>query len=281
MSISILNNTSASQVAADLSRTSLAHQESLAKLSSGSRIQKFSDDAGGIAVSIKMTSALHRNSACQANVSNAISYLQTQAGGLKMLGNVFTRMSELVVMMRDSTKSSSDLDNYVSEMAELAFEVDKLRNEQFNGIDLFNHGGNPHPLTVQLSEDGAQTLDMAFPDLGTTLMENIISSSNSRSTIDPQGNSGGLTAQAYQNALEAVSTAMAQNGALQSRLGFALDSLMVNHNSAEAANSRIYDLDVAAETTHLSRTSVMLESGAKMLNQANTASQTALKLIQQ
>ena len=81
--------------------------------------------------------------------------------------------------------------------------------------------------------------------------------------------------------MEEVSTLMADNGAQQSRLGFALDSLMTNHVNGESANSRIYDVDVAAETSRLSKTSLLVEAGSKMLAQANSNSQIALKLIQQ
>jgi ribonuclease E len=48
----------------------------------------------------------------------------------------------------------------------------------------------------------------------------------------------------------------------------------------EAANSRIYDVDVAAETTKLARANILVQSGAAMLSQANAASQIALKLLQ-
>lgn len=281
MSLSILTNTSASPAAADLTKTSQLHQESLQRLSSGSRIEKFSDDAGGLAVSLKLSSALKRNSVCQSNVSNAISFLQTQAGGLKMLANVFSRMSEIVTLMQDPTKAVPDIENYVSEMSTLSAEIEKIRKEDFNGINLFNHGGNPPPLTVQMSENGLQTMDISQSNLVTVVIEAIIAHSGTISEIDPLGNSGGLTGEAFRTALDEISTLMAANGAEQSRLSFALDSLMVNHTATEATNGRIYDLDFAAETTRLSRTSVQVEAGAKMLSQANSSSQIALKLMQQ
>jgi flagellin len=81
-------------------------------------------------------------------------------------------------------------------------------------------------------------------------------------------------------AIQNVSTLMANNGAQASRLQFALDSLNVNKVNLEAANSRIYDVDVAAETTKLARANILVQSGAAMLSQANAASQIALKLLQ-
>jgi flagellin len=72
----------------------------------------------------------------------------------------------------------------------------------------------------------------------------------------------------------------ATNGAQSSRLQYALDSLNVNMNNLESANSRIYDVDVASETTRLARNNILVQSGAAMLAQANTSSQIALRLIQ-
>ena len=81
-------------------------------------------------------------------------------------------------------------------------------------------------------------------------------------------------------AIQKLSEKMATNGAESSRLQFALDALSVNKVNVEAANSRIYDVDVAAETTRLARANILVQSGAAMLAQANAASQIALKLLQ-
>jgi flagellin len=133
---------------------------------------------------------------------------------------------------------------------------------------------------VQLSEDGSQTCEISQSDLGSLPFEAVISFSNSLNGIDPQGNAGGLTGAAYQEALEITSTLIADNGAQMSRLTFALDSVSSTQIALEAANSKIADVDVAAETTRLARSSVLVESGSKMLTQANSSAQIALKLMQ-
>ena len=82
------------------------------------------------------------------------------------------------------------------------------------------------------------------------------------------------------NAVQSLATMMAANGAQASRLQFALESLHSNKVNLEAANGRIFDVDVAAETTKLARANILLQSGASMLSQANAASQIAMKLLQ-
>jgi flagellin len=82
------------------------------------------------------------------------------------------------------------------------------------------------------------------------------------------------------NAIKDVATYRAQNGASQSRFGFASELLSVNKANLEAANSRILDVDVAQESTSLARFNVLVQAGTSMLAQANQSSQIALKLLQ-
>jgi len=100
------------------------------------------------------------------------------------------------------------------------------------------------------------------------------------SAITMLDNVTGANASVASDAIQSLATMMAKNGAESSRLQFALDSLSTQKVNVEAANSRIYDVDVAAETTRLARANILVQSGAAMLAQANAASQIALKLLQ-
>ena len=82
------------------------------------------------------------------------------------------------------------------------------------------------------------------------------------------------------DAIQNVATFRAQNGAEQSRFGFATDLLTVNKANLEAAASRISDVDVAQESTQLARWNILVQSGTAMLSQANQTPQSVLKLLQ-
>jgi flagellin len=267
MAVTINTNTSASYSAANLTRSSDLLQKSLARLSSGSRISTPSDDAGGLAVSMKLSASLKRTDAQAANVSNAISFLQTASGSLKSAASVLDRMSELGTLASDVTKSSEDISNYSTEYTNLYEELKKLTADKFNGINLFAAADTS--LTVYLSEDGGQNMNITQSALSTVFA--------SITTLDTV--TGG-SASAASAAIQSLATMMAKNGAESSRLQFALDSLSTQKVNVEAANSRIFDVDVAAETTRLARANILVQSGAAMLAQANAASQIALKLLQ-
>jgi flagellin len=81
------------------------------------------------------------------------------------------------------------------------------------------------------------------------------------------------------SAIQHVATFRAENGAEQSRFGFAAELLTVNKANLEAAASRITDVDVASESTQLARWNILVQSGTAMLSQANQSTQIALRLI--
>jgi len=267
MAVVINTNQSASFASLNLSKSSDLLQKSLSRLSSGSRIANPADDAGGLAVSMKLAAAIKRTDDTAINVSNALSFLQTQAGSLKSASAVLDRLSELATLGGDVTKATSDIANYSTEFTNLLSELGKLTSDQFNGIDLFSGAGTSK--VVFLSQDGTQSMSISQSTLSTAY-----SAITSLSQVTGSGIS------TVTDAIQSLASLMATNGAQSSRLQFALDSLNINKVNLEAANSRIFDVDVAAETTKLARANILVQSGASMLTQANAASQIALKLLQ-
>jgi len=268
--ISINTNTSSTLASFNLQKSSDLLQKSLARLSSGSRISTAADDAGGLAVSMKLSSAIKRTANASANVSNALSLLQVQAGTLKTAATVLDRMAELVTLNLDVTKSAADKSAYSTEFTSLKNELDVLSSDSFNGVSLFsNFSADSGVMTLYISQDGLQTMNLDQMNLKSAL-SNVSSWSNLSS-----GGSAKVT-----TAVQSLATLMAKNGALSSRVQFAIDALNTNQVSLEASLSRIYDVDVAAETAKLARANILVQSGAAMLTQANASQSIALKLLQ-
>jgi flagellin len=82
------------------------------------------------------------------------------------------------------------------------------------------------------------------------------------------------------NAINQVSKAQAQLGAVQNRFEATISNLAVQGENLSAANSRIRDADFAAETAALSRAQVLQQAGISVLSQANARPQQALSLLQ-
>jgi flagellin len=80
-------------------------------------------------------------------------------------------------------------------------------------------------------------------------------------------------------ALENIAYLRAQNGGVQSRLSFNLQSLAQQKTNMRAALGRIVDADIAEETTQLSKYQVLSQAAASMLTQANANTEIALMLL--
>ena len=115
MPIVVNSNVAATQASFNLSKSNDALRKSLARLSSGNRINTPADDAGGMAVAYKLDSKLSRTEATIQNSQNALSLLQVQDGALQTVGKILDRMAELRTMAADITKNSGDIENYSKE----------------------------------------------------------------------------------------------------------------------------------------------------------------------
>jgi flagellin len=273
MAVVINTNYAATVAANNLAASNSSLQRSLNRLSSGSKIVSPSDDAGGLAVSMKLSAAATRQGAVASNIGNATSLLQTQDGALKVAGKILDRVSELRTLYDDKTKNATDLANYDSEFKELQKQLTSITNEKFNGVTLFASGSG---LQVNVTEDASTSSAVTIQsrDLAST-------GSGVGAVVAATGNSlSGIQLSAVTTAIQNVATMRAQNGAEQSRLGFAGELLTVNKANLEAASSRITDVDVAQESTQLARWNVLVSAGTSMLAQANTSAQTALRLLQ-
>ena len=289
--ISLNTNTASMAAAYNLSNTNVNLQRSLNRLSSGSRINSSFDDAGGLAVSMKLSAAIRRTEATQANVNNAISLLETQDGVLKTADKVLSRMSELVQLATDITKSTSDKELYQTEYESLQSQLVSFISEQFNGINLFTAGGynvsatDGVTLAVVSSHDGDQTIGITQADLGAVAFQVGTASGASMAgltTLDSVFQNVTTAAEAVSTittAIQTLATLRATNGSEQVRLTFAADMLAVNKTNLEAANGRITDVDIASESANLARLNILQQAGTAMLAQANQSNQSILRLL--
>ncbi len=271
MSVVINSNAAATMASNNLAASNSMLQKSLNRLSSGSKIVSPADDAGGLAVSMKLSAAARRSGAANTNIGNSMSFLQTQDGALQVAGKVLDRVSELKTLYLDPTKNATDRANYDAEFTQLKSQLTSLAAETFNGVALFGAGS---ALSVSVSEDGTQSVALSAKGLaGTAAGEGVYD-------VTDAADLGAVSVAEISTAIANVATMRANNGAEQSRLDFASEVLTVNKANLEAANSRIVDVDVAAESTQLARFNTLVQAGTSMLAQANQSSQIALRLLQ-
>ena len=137
MALTINTNSAASTASYYLSKNNTALQKSLTRLSSGSRINKPADDAGGLAVSMKLNASINRLKGVNNNIQNAVSFLEVQDGVMQGAAGILSRMGELKALSQDVLKNDSDIANYNAEFKNLQVQLYQISQETFNGVSLF------------------------------------------------------------------------------------------------------------------------------------------------
>jgi flagellin len=277
----INTNTAASIGASNLNQSTNLLNESLSRLSSGSKIVNASDDPAGLAESMTLSAEISQTSAANANVSNAVSLLQTQDGYLQQVGSALDQMATLAVQAQDVTKTDAERTDYQKEFNSLASYINDTATKQFNGITLFAGG------SFSVTTDGiGTTFSMAGVNLGVgtayASVTGLTASGDGSATLTSISSASNAATALTEvtAAITQLANDRAQVGANEERLTYTGNELGVLSNNLSAAKSQITDVDVAQESTNYAKYQILVQSGTAMLAQANSNPQSVLKLLQ-
>jgi flagellin len=269
-----INTNVASLVAQrNLSKATDALVGNFARLSTGRRIVRASDDAAGLAISTRLQAQIRSLNQAARNASDGIGLIQTAEGSLDEITGVLTRARELAVQAANGTLQAADQDALQNEFANILVQVDQIANStNFNGLPLLNASTT---VTLQIGTGtvaGTDTLDISFVSV---LASNLgISTLDIGSTGNPQAAITALDA-----ALDIVSAQRGRIGAAQNTLNTAISSIQNRAENFSAANSRILDVDLAIETAELTKNNILQQAGVAVLAQANQQPASALALL--
>jgi flagellin len=274
MALVINTNVASLNAQRNLNTTQLQLAKSMERLSSGLRINRAGDDAAGLAISQNMQANIRSMNQAVRNANDGISLVQTAEGALNETSNILLRMRELATQAANGVLSSSQRDNIQVEFRNLQQEIDRISAvTDFNGTKLLN-GGLSAGTTLQVGT-GTTTNDTVSVSVNRSDTSTLSVTANFVST---QGAAqSALTA--IDAAIQSVSTARGNLGAVQNRLQSTINNLQVAVENTSAANSRIVDVDVAAETANMTKAQILAQAGVSVLSQANQSPQLALKLL--
>ena len=302
MALSILSNTAATKAAFAMNSNNVQLNKSLNRLSSGKQIVTPADDAGGLAVSMKLGSSIARNKSIVANIQNAMSFGEVQDGALSSAAKIIDRMAELTALGLDVMKSTTDVANYSTEFEALQNQLFDLTTEKFNGVSLFNSdngktfGTDVDNMEVITSDQGGSGAKVSmskglllgaltfksFTDTDANQVgggQTLANASGSEISIASSTAGSGFTLSFFAKATENIATLRATSAAGLARLQLAEDHVRLTVANLEDDNSRIMDVDVAAESTRFAKYNILSQVSAAMLVQANQTPATALMLL--
>ncbi len=275
MSIVINTNLAALQGQKNLSRTQNMLTSSFNRLSSGYRINTAKDDAAGMAISESMKMQIRSYTVAERNANDAISMAQTAEGALGELSGIVGRMRELAVQGSNGSLQASDRDYLQTEFKSLQAEIKRIMTAtKFNGQALIaNSASSPLAFQVGINNTADDRITVTF---GAIQLTALVSTST---TVSGAATNAQAALDTLDTGLGKISKSRARFGAVMNRLEITTANLQTVRINISAANSRIRDVDVADETSQLSRTQVLSQAGSAMLAQANQAPLLALSLL--
>lgn len=276
MGMRVSTNIAAINAQRNLSGSQMNIQNSLAKLASGSRINKAADDAAGLAISENLKAQIRSTRQANRNANDGISMVQTAEGGLNEIGNIIVRMRELGIQAASDTVSNVERGFVDKEIQQLKNELERIANVTTWGKTKLLDGSTP-TFDFQVGIYNSDVEDRISFDSSVNVAT---LSALSLDGIDYTQKEGAQTAlELLDAAQERVNGMRANLGALQNRLLSTVQNLGVFEENMAAANSRVRDTDVAEASAELTRNSIMLQASTAALAQANTSNQVALNLI--
>jgi flagellin len=256
--------------------------KSMAKLSSGLRINKAGDDASGLAVSEKMRTQVQGLRQAERNTEDGMSLIQTAEGYMDQGNNVVQRIRVLSVQAANGIYSKSDRQLMQVEVSALVDEVDRIASQaEFNRFKLlngevakgsktsmwFHMGPNMHQRR-QVFIGTMTTAALGMRGAGKLLLVSISTPSRANDTIGMMD-----------KALDRMAKQRADLGAYYNRLEISAKGLMSAYENIQASESRIRDTDMAEEMVEYTRSMILVNSGTAMVAQANAKPRSVMQLL--
>jgi flagellin len=299
MGLRITGNSSI--VEKNLSKAQHDAQNSLERLSSGTRFTRAEPLPADRAISDSLSMKMRELASYKRNANDGMSVVQTADSALNEISNIVIRMKELTTQAASSTLSDKERNFLFVEYQSLHNEVDRIaKSTTFNGMDLLN--GNSamgedkrNNLSIRV---GAATNAENDPNVITMGgLENIVANTENLGLVDVREyltNEDGISlddvADIFQSddetvsgsfnaALEKIAEYRSGFGAVSARLTHVMDMMDISNENISAAQSRIRDVDYASEITNLTKANILVQAGASLLTQANLPAQLALSLV--
>jgi flagellin len=279
--MAVINTNVASLTAQrNLSNSQSVLSVSIARLSSGLRINSAKDDAAGLAIANRMDAQARGMNVAIRNANDGISLAQTAEGGLGKVSDMLQRMRELAIQSANASNTVIDRDSLNNEFRQLADEVGRtLGGTTFNGQAIL--GAAAGSLNFQIGPDATafDTLTVATINMSTASAITSVTTATSALISGTTGSNALSMISVIDTALETINSERSRYGAMQNRFEAIISNLQLASENQSAARSRIMDADFAAETAALTRAQILQQAGMAMLSQANQIPQQVLQLL--
>ena len=267
--------------------TNLNTQKNMEKLSSGMKINRAGDDASGLAVSEKMRSQIRGLNQASTNAQNGISFIQTTEGYLQETTDIIQRIRELAIQASNGIYTDEDRMQIQVEVSQLVAEVDRIASTaQFNGMNMltgrFAAQNGSNNVTASMWLHIGANMDQrvqVFIGTMTAVALNLRNVGDETIMSLESPDEANRAIGTLDEALKKINKQRADLGGYQNRLEHAIRGLDIGAENLQSAESRIRDVDMAAEMVDFTKNQILQQAGTAMLAQANQSTQGVLNLL--
>jgi len=255
--------------------------QSIERISSGLRINRASDDVGGLAVAESLRSDIRVLRQGLRNLNDGLSLVNVAEAGMNQQSDILIRMRELAAQSASGTITDPERANLQLEFVQLRNEIDRISNAtEFNGQTLLDGSlaSGAGPIVIQFGLDATANSQL---DLNAEAdVDDIDSTFLGISALDISTQGGATTAlTTLDTALDTLSGERASLAAVQNRLTRIIPGQAILVENLQAAESQIRDADIAEEVALLARNQILVEAATAMVAQANIIPDQVLKLL--
>jgi flagellin len=275
MSMTVRTNVASLMAQGSLSRTNKNLANSLARISSGMRINKAADDAAGLGVATNLETSVSSTRVAMRNTNDGISIIQTAESASHEVTDILQRMRELAVQSASETLDDDERSYIQDEFVQLSEEVERIASvTEFNGVALTNNTNTQIDVQVGIQNASTSRISIDLGDLRATALGvsstqmSLASATSAQEALDT-----------IDTALDSVNSVRSGFGAVQNRLDSALNNSQVYTEALSAAEAGIRDTDFAEETSNLTKMQIMQQAGVAALAQAKNINQSVISLL--
>jgi len=256
--------------------------KSIEKLSSGQSLNRAGDDASGLAVSEKMRTQINGLLQAERNAQNGLSFLQVAEGSLQQINDILQRIRVLSVQAANGIYSTQDRLQIQVEVSQLIEEIDRIATSaEFNRMKMltgrYSKESRLSSMFFHVGPNQNQRIKTYIATIGAKALNMIQLNGNKRS-ISTVGLANAMLGY-VDLALDKLNRQRADLGAYYNRMENTIKALARSYENMLSADSRIRDVDMAAEMIEFTKNQVLLQSGTAMLSQANLKSRIVLELL--
>ena len=280
MALAIATNNAALNAAASASSVNRDMETSMARLSSGKRINSASDDAAGVAISSRLSAEIRGTDQAIRNSLDGQALIDTAEGAHKEIENILQRMREVTVQAANDTNNDQDRANLQAEIEAMTTEIDRIAGTTtWAGADLMEDATTTFSFQVGAATGAKNQISVTIATMNATGL-GVGDGTDSVIDVETSGATANAGTALIDAAIEDVNIQRSELGAVSNRLNHTVNNLTNISSNLSAAKGGIEDADFALETTNLAKNQILQQASTAMLAQANASKQNVLSLLQ-